>query len=142
MLGVCSAYSRGVLLVAFIPILGGILVGAGGYLGWRGLLSRDRGAGVRTVATLRNDEAFAVGNKVAGLPTMAAGVVGIAAGVAALNMPTGSGTVIAAVIGVLGLLALLAAGGVLGDRAASAVPDAPVAAGCGGCACGAGGCGA
>lgn len=130
------------VVVAFIPILAGILVGAGGYLGWRGRLSRDRGTGVRTAATLRNDEAFAVGNKVAGIPTMAAGVVGIAAGVAALAMPTGPGIVIAATIGVLGLLALLTAGGVLGNRAASAVPDAPVAAGCGGCACGAGGCGA
>lgn len=126
--------------VALVPILGGILVGVGGFLGWRGLLRRDRGTGVRTEATLRSDEAFAVGNRIAGLPTMAAGVVGIAGGLAALAMPTTIGLIVAAVIGVLGLLALVAAGGVLGNRAAAAVPEpAPVQGGCAGCACG--GCG-
>lgn len=127
-------------IVALVPILGGILVGVGGFLGWRGLLSRDRGTGVRTEATLRSDEAFAVGNRVAGVPTMAAGAVGIAAGVAALAMPNAIGVIVAAVIGVLGLLALVAAGGLLGNRAAAAVPvPEPVQGGCGGCACG--GCG-
>lgn len=127
-------------IVALVPILGGILVGVGGFLGWRGLLSRDRGTGVRTEATLRSDEAFAIGNRIAGVPTMAAGAVGIAAGLAAFAMPTGIGLVVAATLGVLGLLALVAAGGLLGNRAAAAVPEPePQQGGCGGCACG--GCG-
>ncbi|MPY97697.1 MAG: hypothetical protein GEU97_06780 [Actinophytocola sp.] len=126
------------VVVALIPLIGGLLVGVGGFLGWQGRLSRDRGTGVRTEATLRSDEAFAVGNKVAGLPTMAAGVVGIAGGLAALAMPSALGTTLAAVFSVVGLLGLLAAGGVLGNRAAAAVPEPEPAGGCGGCACGAG----
>ncbi|MGH3432197.1 MAG: SdpI family protein [Thermocrispum sp.] len=127
------------VVVALIPIVGGVLVGIGGLLGWRGKLSRDNAAGVRTAATLRSDEAFAIGNRVAGLPTMAAGVVGVVAGLAALAMPDDIGAVLAAVIGILGLLGLVAAGGVLGHRAAATVPE-PAPPSCGGCACGAGGC--
>lgn len=138
-----ASYPLPMVVVALIPILGGLLVGLGGYLGWSGRLHRDRAAGVRTPATMRSDEAFALGNRVAGVPTMAAGLVAVLAGLAALTMPTAFGTIIAAVIGVVGMLALLAAGGVLGHRAALAVPAATAAeaGGCGGCACGAGGCG-
>lgn len=129
------------VVVALIPILAGLLVGLGGYLGWSGRLSRQRAAGVRTSATMRSDEAFVLGNRVAGLPTMAAGVIGIIGGLAALAMPTDAGAVVAAAIGAVGLVGLLAAGGVLGHRVAATVPEPP-AAGCGGCACGAGGCAA
>jgi len=128
-----------VFAVALIPIICGVLVGWGGLLGWRERLPRARGAGVRTVATLRSDEAFRVANKVAGLPTIFAGLVGVLAGIAGLFMPGVVGPIIASVLGLLGTFALVAGGGLLGHRAASAVP-APVAAGCSGCACG--GCGA
>ncbi|MFC4005276.1 SdpI family protein [Prauserella oleivorans] len=124
-------------VVALIPALLGILVGWGGYLGLREKLPRDRGAGVRTAATLRSDEAFRVANRVAGLPTIVAGAVGVLAGVAGLLMPNAWGTVIAAVIGLVGMFALVAGGGVLGHRAAAAVPPpSEVPAGCSGCACG------
>lgn len=133
-------YSRAVVVVvALLPILAGLLVAAGGYLGWSGKLSRNRGTGVRTSATMRSDEAFALGNRVAGLPTMAAGAIGVVAGLAAFAMPTDVGAIVAALIGAAGLVGLVAAGGVLGHRAADTVPEQP-AAGCGGCACGAGGC--
>lgn len=126
------------MVVALIPLVGGVLVGLGGLLGLLGKLERDRGAGVRTKATLRSDEAFALGNKVAGVPTVAAGVVGIVAGIAALFMPTAAGVIVVAVLGVIGLLGLLAAGGVLGHRAALTVPE-PQAAPCGTSDC-CGGC--
>ncbi|MGH3948677.1 MAG: SdpI family protein, partial [Pseudonocardiaceae bacterium] len=106
--------------------------------------SRDRGTGVRTAATLRSDEAFALGNKVAGLPTMVAGAVGITAGIAALLMPSALGAVMAATMGVFGIGLLVGAGGLLGHRAAATMPQSPKPtghAGCGGCACGGGGCG-
>lgn len=130
------------LVVALIPLIGGILVGVGGYLGWSGKLRREGGKGIRTEATMYSDEAFAVGNKVAGIPTMAAGVVGVVGGAAAFAMPSAGGTVVAATLGVVGLLVLLAAGGILGNRAAGAVPvsEPETAGGCSGCACG--GCGA
>ncbi|OLT40672.1 hypothetical protein BJF85_06000 [Saccharomonospora sp. CUA-673] len=131
------------IVVALIPALLGILVGWGGYLGLREKLPRERGAGVRTQATLRSDEAFRLANRVAGLPTLVAGGVGIAAGVAGIVMPTVWGTVIAAVLGVVGMFVLVAGGGALGHRAALTVPEPePEPAGCGGCACGGGGCGA
>lgn len=131
------------IVASLVPAVLGVLVGWGGVLGLREKLPRDRGAGVRTRATLRSDEAFRVANRAAGLPTVVAGAVGVLSGGAGLVMPTLWGTLIAAVIGLAGMFALVAGGGALGHRAALAVPEpAPEAAGCGGCACGAGGCGA
>jgi hypothetical protein len=131
-----------VFVLALVPIVLGVLVGWGGFLGWREKLPRERGAGVRTAATMRSVEAFRIGNKVAGLPTLVGGLVGVVGGVAGLLMPDTAGLVIATVVGLVGLFALLVGGGVLGNNAASAVPEpADIPAGCAGCACGAGGCG-
>jgi hypothetical protein len=131
-----------VFALALVPILLGVVVAWGGFLGWRERLPRDRGAGVRTTATLRSDDAFRLGNKVAGLPTLAGGTVGVLGGIAALVMPTTGGLITAAVVALLGMIVLVIGGGALGNRAAATVPE-PVAApsGCAGCACGAGGCG-
>ncbi|SFP85193.1 SdpI/YhfL protein family protein [Amycolatopsis arida] len=129
-------------VLALLPVLLGVLVGWGGYLGWRERLPRDRGAGVRTAATLRGDEAFRVANKVAGLPTMAAGGIGILGGLAGLLMPDTVGLVIAVAVGLVGMLALVAGGGLLGHQAALAVPEPAPSSACGGCACSSGGCGA
>ncbi|TNC27253.1 SdpI family protein [Amycolatopsis alkalitolerans] len=120
--------------IALIPVVLGLVVAWGGLLGWREKLA-DRGAGVRTEATLRSEDAFRIGNKIAGLPTIVAGVVGIFAGVAGLVMPTTAGTITATVVGVVGMFALVVAGGLLGHRAALTVPE-PVPAGCAGCSCG------
>ncbi|GAB3486949.1 SdpI family protein [Amycolatopsis cihanbeyliensis] len=129
------------IVVALVPFLLGVLIGWGGYLGWRERLPTDRSAGVRTSATLRSEEAFRLANKVAGLPTLAGGAVGVLGGVAAFFVPNTVGTVVVAAIGLLGMFGLLVGGGVLGHRAALAVP-APAAptGGCAGCACGTGGC--
>lgn len=115
-------------VLAVIPALLGILVGWGGVLGLRGRLPRDRGAGVRTRATLRSDEAFRVANRVAGLPTLVAGLVGLASGAAALVMPATAGPIIAAVLGLVAMFVLVAGGGMLGHRAALAVPPPEVTA--------------
>jgi hypothetical protein len=131
-----------VFVLALVPIVLGVLVGWGGLLGWREKLPRARGAGVRTAATMRSDEAFRVGNKVAGLPTLVGGLIGILGGVAGLVMPTTGGLVVAVIVALLGLFALLVGGGVLGNKAAAAVPEpSNIPPGCTGCACGAGGCG-
>jgi len=127
-----------VIVIALVPLVLGVVVGWGGLLGWRGKLPRDRGAGVRTTATLRSDEAFRLANRVAGLPTMVAGAVGVIAGIAGLLMPDTAGLLIATAIGLVGVFALVAGGGLLGHRAAAAVPPpAPApSGGCSGCACG------
>lgn len=126
-------------VIALVPIVLGVLVGWGGFLGLREKLTRDRGAGVRSAATMRSEDAFRLGNKVAGLPTLAGGAIAVLAGAAGLAMPSTAGLIVAAVVGVLGMLVLVAAGGVLGNRAAATVPE-PAApetpAGCSGCACG------
>ncbi|MFI5585162.1 SdpI family protein [Amycolatopsis sp. NPDC051758] len=129
--------------IALVPVVLGLLVGFGGFLGFRERLTREGGTGVRTQAALRSEEAFKLANRVAGLPTMAGGAISVLTGLAGLAMPTTGGLVSAALAGVLAMLLLVAGGGVLGNRAALTVPaPAPAApAGCSGCACGAGGCG-
>ncbi|MDQ7810036.1 SdpI family protein [Amycolatopsis sp. A133] len=129
--------------IALVPVVLGLLVGFGGFLGFRERLTREGGTGVRTQAALRSEEAFKLANRVAGLPTMAGGAISVLTGLAGLAMPTTGGLIAAAFAGVLAMLLLVMGGGVLGNRAALTVPaPAPAApAGCSGCACGAGGCG-
>jgi hypothetical protein len=132
-----------VFAIALVPVVLGLLVGFGGFLGFRERLTREGGTGVRTEAALRSEEAFKLANRVAGLPTMAGGAIAVLTGLAGLAMPTTGGLISAALAGVLAMLVLVMGGGVLGNRAALTVPaPAPAApAGCSGCACGAGGCG-
>ncbi|HWD04516.1 MAG TPA: SdpI family protein [Amycolatopsis sp.] len=129
--------------IALVPIVLGLVVGWGGFLGFRGRLTRAGGAGVRTEASLRGEEAFKLANRVASVPTLAGGAVGVIAGLAGLATDTTGWLIAAAFVGVVGLIALVVFGGVLGSRAAQTVPaPAPASpAGCSGCACGAGGCG-
>jgi uncharacterized membrane protein len=131
-----------VLLVAAVPVLAGLLVAAVGFLGLRERLPRNRFFGVRTSASLRDDETFRLANKVAGLPTLVGGLVGILAGIAAVLMPDTGGLVAAVIIGLVGLLAITVAGGALGHRAALALPEPTpeLPAGCGACACACGTC--
>ena len=129
--------------IALVPVLLGVLVGWGGFLGVRESLTREGGTGVRTQAALRSEEAFKLANRVAGLPTVAGGAISVLTGLAGLAMPTTGGLISAALAGVLAMFVLVMGGGVLGNRAALTVPaPAPAApAGCSGCACGDGGCG-
>jgi SdpI/YhfL family protein len=124
-------------LVAFVPLVVGLIVAAVGVLGLLERLPRNRFGGVRTPATLRDDETFRVGNKVAGLPIAVGGAVGILGGVVALLM-TGAAAIVVTVLAVLGTVLIAAAGGVLGHRAAEAVPapEPELPAGCKGCQCG------
>jgi hypothetical protein len=126
-----------VYLVALVPLVVGLIVATVGVLGFRERLPRNRFAGVRTPATLRDDETFRVGNKVAGLPIAVGGGVGIVGGVVGLAL-TGIAAVVVMVLALLGLGAIAAAGGVLGHRAAEAVPapEPELPAGCKGCQCG------
>ena len=123
-----------------LPVVIGLLIAIVGFLGVTERLPRNRFGGVRTEATMRSDETFRVANKVAGLPLLVAGLVGVLGGVAGFLMPTAAGTLVAAVIGFVGLLVIATGGGVLGHRAAAAVPvEQPkpeVPAGCAGCQCG------
>lgn len=116
----------------------GVAFGTIGFLGVRGGLHRNRFFGVRTKASMRDDETFALANKVAGVPNLAAGAIALVAAVATAFNPAAA--LVIGLVGLVGSVVVASAGGVLGHRAAEAMPEqAP--AGCGGCAC-AGACGA
>ncbi|MFR9730577.1 SdpI family protein [Saccharopolyspora sp. MS10] len=119
------------ILGALLVLLGAALV----FIGWRGLRSQlppNRYVGVRTPATLRSEEAFELGNRVASPAMLAGGAVAVLAGVSEPLLSTVASSVVVAVLGILGAFALMVVGGVLGNRAAEAMP-APATAGCGGC---------
>lgn len=120
-------------LVSGVLALGGGALIAVAWLSFQGKLPRNRYVGVRTPATLRSDEAFDVGNRVAAPATAVGGVVALISAVA--MVVTGSGTtgLVLAVGGVVGAFSLVFAAGVLGNRAAEAVPAPEAAGGCGGC---------
>ncbi len=123
------------------PLVAGLPLLAIGFLGLTERLPRNRFGGVRTPATLRSDEAFRVGNKVAGLPTLVAGLVGVLGAAVGFTL-SGTGAVLTvSAIALVGLVAITLGGGVLGHRAAAAVPEPKpeLPAGCAGCQCG--GCG-
>jgi hypothetical protein len=130
-----------VFVVALVPLVVGLVVASVGALGFFERLPRNRFGGVRTPATLRDDETFRVGNKVAGLPIAVGGVVGVVGGGVALAVTSTAAIIVTSVIALLGMLAIAGAGGVLGHRAAEAVPEPEpeLPAGCKGCQCG--GCG-
>lgn len=124
-----------------LPVVLGLLgVGLGliGFSGLRGKLTRNRYVGVRTAASMRDDEAFLLANRVAGLPNLVAGAVAVVSGIAGVVVQDAAITVL--VVGALGAAAITLAGGLMGHRAAEALPEPEAPKGCGGCACGGGGC--
>ncbi|MBP2339926.1 SdpI family protein [Saccharothrix coeruleofusca] len=124
-----------VLLVVLVLV--GVALVAIGVLGVRGQLRRNRFVGVRTAASLRDDETFALANRVAGVPNLVAGLVALLAGAAVLVNPATA--VVVGLVGLVGAVAIAVAGGVQGHRAAEALPE-PEKSGCSTCAC-AGACG-
>ena len=116
-------------------MIGGLALAVVGVLCWRRRLPRNRFAGVRTVNTLRDEEAFAVGNQVGAPLSLAAGAVAVLGGLAALAAPVhGGGLAVRMTLVVLtaaGAVVLTVTGGVLGDRAARRVP-VPTLGGCSG----------
>lgn len=131
---------RVILLVVLLAL--GVAQGWIGARGLRGTLPRGRGAGVRTAASMRSNEAFTLANRVAGMPVMLGGLIAAFGGVLQFFLPDTTGTVVVAVIAAAGMVGISVAGGVRGHRAASELPGPEPLAGCGGCMCGGGGCGA
>jgi hypothetical protein len=115
--------SLSVLLVlgALLVLLGAALLTVA-TLGSRRRLPRNRWAGVRTMASLRSDEAFAIANQVAAAPLAAAGAVGLAGGIALLAGAPGLLGWGLLAVSLAGVLVLSGVGGVAGDKAACAVP--------------------
>ncbi|MBC2641040.1 MULTISPECIES: SdpI family protein [unclassified Rhodococcus (in: high G+C Gram-positive bacteria)] len=92
-------------------------------------LPRNRWAGVRTPETMRDDQTFALANKVAGPTLLAAAGLLVIGGIAGILIGGVFG-VGAVLVSVVAAALTAATGGSLGARAAAAVP-APDTGGCG-----------
>jgi hypothetical protein len=123
-----------VTTVSVVVLIVGLSFGVVGGLGLRGTLRRNRFFGVRTAAAMRSDEAFTLANRVSGLPTVVAGVVGMLGAATSLALHS----IVPLAVGVVGMLAIVVAGAATGTRAADALPEPEptLPAGCAGCACG------
>lgn len=131
------------LAALFLALAALSLVTARG--GWRGTLRRQGKLGIHSPAAMDDDTHFQVANRVAAPVVAAAGAVAIVLAVVLLALSWSTPTsVVIGVVGLAGVFGLQLAAGVLGERAARALPRAarkPAGgAGCGGCACGGGGC--
>lgn len=115
------------VIVAVLLFVAALALGALGVAGLTGTLSRNRWLGIRTPQSLRDDETFALANKVAAPSLLGAAAVLVIGGVATFVLPTVGGVVATAVVLVAALFTA-AAGGTLGSKAAGALPDT---SGCG-----------
>ncbi|MDH6680121.1 putative membrane protein [Rhodococcus sp. LBL1] len=115
------------VIVAVVLFIAAVALGALGVAGLTGRLKRNRWAGVRTPQSLRDDETFALANKVAAPTMLAAAGVLVIGGVAAILFD-GVLPIVAVLVAALAALFTVAAGGTLGSKAAGALPDT---SGCG-----------
>lgn len=99
------------LIVAVLLFVLALVVGAVGVAALTGKLPRNRWAGVRTPDALRDDEAFALANKVAAPSMLGSAVLLALGGVASLTLPTVAG-IIAVVVTVVAALITAGAGGI------------------------------
>jgi uncharacterized membrane protein len=76
------------MIVGVALITAGLAFAVVGVLGWYERLPQNRFAGVRTPATLRDDETFTMGNRVSAPLTIAAGAVATLGGIATMGSPT------------------------------------------------------
>ncbi|WP_114451576.1 SdpI family protein [Halopolyspora algeriensis] len=131
------------LILCALLLLGGAALVFVGWRSLRGRLPRNNYVGVRTPATMRNGDAFELGNRVAAPATLGSGAVLLLSGTSLPMLTTTLSAAMVLGIGFVGALALAIVGGVLGHRAAATVPATGTASGavsanpCAGCA---GGC--
>lgn len=131
----CDGYPGRVLIVAVLLFVLALVVGAVGVAALTGKLPRNRWAGVRTTESLRDDDTFAMANKVAAPSILGAAVLLVAGGVAVLTLPTAA-AVIAIVVTVGAALITAGAGGSIAARVAAAAKpadDAGCGTSCGAC---------
>ncbi|MXQ78684.1 hypothetical protein GSM98_21230 [Rhodococcus rhodochrous] len=117
------------LIVAVLLFVLALVVGAVGVAALTGKLPRNRWAGVRTPDALRDDDAFALANKVAAPSMLGSAVLLALGGVASLTLPTVAG-IMAVVVTVVAALITAGAGGSVAARVAAATKPEETA-GCG-----------
>lgn len=105
------------LLAGMLLVPGGVLV-AVGRLAAAGRLPRNGLAGIRTRATMASEPAWLAAHRAGGGWLQAAGLVGVAGGLAAAALPPEPAGELVAGVAAAGLLALVAVAGVRGQQAA------------------------
>lgn len=106
------------LVAAVLLAVSGTALVTVAVLGARGRLARNRFVGVRTPATLRSEESFALAHRVAAAPLAAAGGVALLGAVAALLAGTGAAGWVLVGLAAVATVVLAGVGGTLADRAA------------------------
>ena len=105
-----------------VPVLAAVLVVVAaavlvvGVLAATHRLPRNRVIGVRTVWTMARIDSFRRANRAASPAFLAAGAVGVAAGVVGLLAPTTAAAVTLVVVGSVGLVVLTGVAGTVGAR--------------------------
>jgi hypothetical protein len=105
-----------------VPVLAAVLVVAAaavlvvGVLAATHRLPRNRVIGVRTIWTMARIDSFRRANRAASPAFLAAGAVGVAAGVVGLLAPTTAAAVTLVVVGAVGLVVLTGVAGAVGAR--------------------------
>ncbi|MBP2475550.1 putative tellurium resistance membrane protein TerC [Crossiella equi] len=121
------------IALTFVLVAAGLAVAVVGLRGMRGTLTRNPWFGVRTARTMRSDEAFALANKVAGLPLLVAGMLITISGLVTAPLTEAGLYMTILIISLVGAVLIAAAGGMLGHHAADALPDPKPTSGCAGC---------
>ncbi|MDG3009798.1 SdpI family protein [Rhodococcus sp. D2-41] len=118
------------LIVAVLFLIAAVALGGISVVALSGRLPRNRYLGVRTPATLRDEQTFRLANRVAA-PTMAAGAfVLLLGGLGALLFSTVAG-IVAVVVCLVAALVIAGIGGALGARAAESLPTPDDLGACG-----------
>lgn len=124
------------LIVAAIAAVSGVAWIALGVAGWIGVLRRNRYLGIRSIETMRSEQAFATANRVVAPGLIATGMLALVASGLASSQRGLAGIV----LGVIGLVVALALVGLLSGTAIRAVAGLPAdeePSGCGSeCGCG------
>lgn len=122
------------LVLAVLLLLAGPALAVLALLGATGTLPRNRFAGVRTPASLRTADAFALANRVAAGPLGAAGLIALVGGGALLATGRGGATPwVLAALAVAGTVVMAGFGGSMGARAAAVtIAEQQAAPTCGG----------
>jgi uncharacterized membrane protein len=113
-----------VVVLAAVFVLSGAVLLAVAWASWAQRLPRNRFAGVRTSATMRSEEAFKLGNKIAAPGRAASGAVMLLAAIGVLALPGPWGLCAAAVTGAVVSIVPAGYGAYVGNKAADRVPAA------------------